>query len=100
MACLRYAVCGPGHARQAGVGLRVVRLAHDDRGSRRTLLQHARNALERAAGAETRDPVVEALGEVIEDLDRGRARMDVGVRFVLELAGQKPSMLARQLDRL
>ena len=65
------------------------------------LVEHARHALERAAGAEARHPVVEPLArEVGDDLRAVVREWIVGVRFVLELAREEPAVLLRQLDRL
>ena len=65
------------------------------------LAQHARHALERAARAVARDQVVEPLArEVVEDLRRRRARVHVGVGFVLELPAEEPAVRLGELDRL
>src|SRR5688572_6432397 len=70
----------------------VVGLGNDDLGCRAGLLQHTRHAVERAARAESRDPVVEPLArEVGEDLLRRGARMNISIRFVLELPAQIPT---------
>ena len=80
---------------------RVVGLARDDARVGARLLQRARDALQRAAGAEARDPVVEPLaGEVGEDLLRRRARVHVGVGFVLELPAEEPAVRLGELDGL
>src|SRR3546814_15318491 len=64
----------------------VVGLADDDLGLRALRLQHAGDALQRAAGAGTGHPVVErGVGEVRQDLARRGARVEVGVGLVLEL---------------
>ena len=69
--------------------------------SGRSLAQHARDALQRAAGAEAGDAVVEPLArEGREDLRRGGARVHVGVGFVLELAAQEPAVRLGELERL
>ena len=94
MALLGHTVVGPWHADAARIRLRVVGLADHDPSLGRPIAQDARDALERAARAKARHPVVEPLGEVVQDLDRGRARVDVGVGFVLELARQKPTVRA------
>src|ERR1044071_5576095 len=50
---------------------RVVGLANNDLGLRPFLLQHARNALQRATGPHPGDPIIEPLAfEILEDLDR------------------------------
>ena len=72
-----------------------------DLGVRHFLGEHARHALQRAAGAVAGHPVVELLAlEVVDDLARRGARMDVGVGLVLELAGQEPAVRLGELDRL
>ena len=76
---------------------RVRRLADDDLGVRPFLAEHARDALERAAGAEAGHPVVEPLaGEIVDDLARRGARMHVGIGLVLELARQEPAVRRRR----
>ena len=58
-----------------------------------SLAQHARDTLQRAAGAVAGDPVVELrVLEVLDDLARRGARVHVGVGLVLELAGEEPAM--------
>ena len=65
------------------------------------LREHARDALQRSAGAVAGHPVVELLAlEVVDDLARRGARMHVGIGLVLELAGQEPAVRLGQLDRL
>ena len=65
------------------------------------LREHARDALQRAAGAVAGHPVVELLAlEVVDDLARRGARMHVGVGLVLELARQEPAVRLGKLDRL
>ena len=87
--------------RAAAQQLRVGRLAHDDLGVGALLGQHARHALQRAAGAVARHPVVERIaGEVAHDLLRRRARVHVGVGLVLELARQEPAVRLGELDGL
>ena len=87
--------------RAAGEHRRVGRLADNDLGVGPLLGQHARDAFERAAGAEAGDPVVELLAlEVVDDLARGGARMHVGIGFVLELARQEPAVRLGELLRL
>jgi len=72
---------------------RVGRLAQHDLGIGHLAGQHPRDALERAAGAVAGDPVIELLAlEVVDDLARGGARMNVGIGLVLELAGQEPAV--------
>jgi hypothetical protein len=80
---------------------RVVRLANDDFRLRALCPQHARHALQRAAGAHARDPIIEPLaGERLEDLGGGGPGVDVRVGFVLELPAQEPAMGLRQFLRL
>ena len=80
---------------------RIGRLADDDLRVRPLLGQHARDALERAAGAEAGDPVVEPLaGEIVDDLARGGARVHVGIGLVLELPGQEPAVRLGELAAL
>ena len=87
-----------GSAREHG---RVGGLADHDLRCRPLLGEHTRNALERAAGAEAGDPVIEPLaGEVGEDLGRRGPRVHVGVGLVLELAGEEPAVRAGQLNGL
>src|SRR4051812_4561711 len=75
-------------------------LAHDDLRLWTLLCQHARYALQRSAGAESGDEVVQAIAlEVVDDLARGGARMEIGVRLVLELARHEPAVLRRELLR-
>jgi hypothetical protein len=101
VAAARQAVLGPRLLDAAGEDRRVVGLDDDDPGPRGSRLEHAGDALERAAGAEAGDPVVEPeLGEVLQDLDRRRARVDLGVGLVLELAGHEPAVRVGQLLRL
>ena len=67
--------------------------------SGRSFGEHAGDALQRAAGAESGDPVVEALAfEVVEDLLGGRSGVEVGVGFVLELAGEEPAVRLGEFD--
>ena len=73
--------------------LRVVRLAHDDLNFGALLLEHPRDAFQRAAGAIAGDPIVQALSIECRDDFRGRRPgMHIGVGFVFELAGQEPAM--------
>src|SRR5258708_12674894 len=73
---------------------RIGGLAHDDLRLRTFLAKHPTHALERAASAEARDPVIEPLpGEVIDDLSGRRLRVEIRVRLVLELAPEKPPPL-------
>src|SRR6185437_8613561 len=66
--------------------LRVLWLANDDLRVRALLLQHARHALERAASAVARYPIVQLrVREIVQDFARGGARVIFGIRLVLEL---------------
>jgi hypothetical protein len=77
------------------------RLTDDDPGLRALLGEDAGDALQRAAGAVAGDEVVEPLaGEILDDLARRGARMEVGIGLVLELAGEEPAMGIGELDRL
>ena len=65
------------------------------------LLQHPRDALQRAARADAGHPVIERhIGEVVEDFARGRARMNLGIGFVFELAAKEPAVPVGKLYRL
>src|SRR5690606_13908909 len=86
MALRRRAVGAPPLTDPAAEHRRVVRLCGHYARRRACGLQRARDTLQRAAGAETGDPVIEAVaGEVGDDFLCGRALMHLGVRFVLEL---------------
>ena len=79
--------------------LRILRLTDDDSGLGPLLGEHPRDALQRSAGAVAGHPIVEPLaGEIVDDLARRGARMDVGVGLVLELPRQEPAMRLGQLD--
>src|SRR5690606_31664681 len=81
--------------------LRVVGPGGDDLRRQPGLLQRARDALQRAAGPETGNPIVEPLaGEVGDYLLRRRRGMHVGVRLVLELPAQEPAVRLGELDGL
>src|SRR5579863_3844231 len=80
---------------------RVVRLAYHDLCLRPLLRQHPRHALQSASGTESRNPVVQPLVlEIPQDLLCRRARVDVGIGFILKLACVIPSVLLRQFDGL
>ena len=67
---------------------RVLRLADNNFGIGQFLGEHARDAFQRAAGAIPGHPVVELLAlEVVDDLTRRGAAVDVRVSFILELTG-------------
>src|SRR5262249_43120781 len=69
--------------------------------SGRSLAKHTGNTLKRAAGPESGHPIVEPLAlEVIDDFPSRRARVHVGIGFVLELAGGEPTMRFRKFDCL
>ena len=88
-------------ANAAGEDLRVIGLADDDLRVRPVLLQDTRDALQRSARAHAGDPVVEpGIGEIVQDLDRRRLRMEIGIGLVLELAAEEPAVLLRELHRL
>ena len=96
----RRAVLAPLLRNAGGQHRRLVRLAHDDLGVRHLLAQHAADALERAAGAEAGDPIIELLAlEIVDDLARRGARMVFRVGLVLELARLEPAVLRRELAR-
>src|SRR6266568_2274976 len=60
--------------------------------------ENTTDTLERAAGSETRNPIVQPLSsEIVDDLSRRRARVVVGVCFVLELPRQEPPVLSCEL---
>ena len=66
--------------------------------SGRSLRSTRATPVERAAGAEAGDEVIELLAlEVVDDLARGGALMHGGVGFVLELARQEPAMRLGEL---
>src|SRR6185312_7469534 len=80
---------------------RIGRFADDDLRFRPLAAQHARDAGQRAAGAEAGHPVVELLAlEVVDDLAPGRALVHVRVGLVLELARHEPAVLGGELLRL
>ena len=85
---------GIGFLRHAAADQRGFRrLADDDLGLRPLLGQYAPDPLEGAAGPVAGDPVVEPLVfEIVEDLDGCRARVEIGVGLVLELAGHEPAV--------
>jgi hypothetical protein len=73
--------------------LRVHGFANDDLRFRPFRLQNPGHALQRAAGAVASHPIVEPLsGKVVDDLQGGRARMEIRVRFVLELTRHEPAV--------
>ena len=98
MAAEHRAICSARLRHATAEHRRIVGLADDDLRVGPTVAEHARNAFERSAGAKARDPVIEPFtGEGVEDLGCRRARMDIGVRFVLELTAQKPTVRLRPL---
>ncbi len=80
---------------------RVLRLRDNNRRARAFGLQHACDALQGAAGAEARHPVIQAeICEVRQNLACRRAGMDVGIGLGLELATEEPAMCLGKLHRL
>src|SRR5438477_4022493 len=80
---------------------RIVGLANNDLGFRSFLLQHPRDALERAAGAHAGDPVVQPDSlEVMQNFNRRGLGMKIRVGFVLELAAEEPAVSLRKLKCL
>ncbi len=76
----------------------VVGFADHDAGAGTLLLQDARHAAQRSAGAEAGDPVVERqVRERVQDLDGGGPRVGLGVGRILELPRLPPAVLMRQL---
>src|SRR6185312_834923 len=66
--------------------LRVFGFANDDLRIGHLLRQHPRYTLQRAASAVSGHPIVEPVAhEILDDLARRRAGMNVGVGLVLEL---------------
>ncbi len=80
---------------------RVGRLTDNDPGDRTLLRQNPRHTLQFAARSIARHPVVERLaGGIIEDLSGRRARVHVGIGFVLEVASKEPAMRPGEFDGL
>jgi hypothetical protein len=101
MTCQRVARIVEGLHDATGQHRRVVGLGGDDARLRRALTQHAGHALERAAGAETADEVVQGtFREVGQDLLRRGRGMSVGIGFVGELPAEEPAVFLGQFDRL
>ena len=85
----------------AGEDRRVVGLADDHPHLRPLGLQHAGDAVQRAAGAGAGDEGVEAPArEGREDLAGRGAGVGLGVGLVLELAGEEPAVPLGELARL
>ena len=99
----------PDLARSVGVPLlldaarehrRVVGLANYDLCFRPLFGKHTGNAFQRAAGTESRDPVIEALTrEVIQNFLRCGAGVHVGVGFVFKLARVDTIRASRPVPR-
>ena len=81
--------------------LRLFRFADDDLGLGPLFRQHARDALERAAGAISGDPIVQRLAfEIVDDFAGGGAGVNVGIGFILELPRQEPAARLGELEGL
>ena len=79
----------------------VGRFGKNDLHLRALLGEHTPDAFQSAAGSEASHPIVQPLaGEIVDDLARRRTRVVIGIRFVLELSGQKPAVLLGQGVRL
>ena len=62
--------------------------------------QDARNTFQGSTGAKSRYPIIEfAIGKICEYLRRGRPRVRVGIRLILELTAQEPTMSFGQFRR-
>src|SRR5437764_14197314 len=79
----------------------IGRLGKDDLRFRALLSKHTANAFESAAGTKAGDEIIETLfSEVSDNLACRSPRVHCGIRFILELAREKPSMRVSKLDRL
>src|SRR5438477_255372 len=85
--------CTARHHRSIG------RLGKDDLRFRTLLSKHTANAFESAAGTKASYEIIETLSrEISDNLTRRSPRVYCGIRFVLELAREKPSMRFSELD--
>src|SRR5215470_232775 len=84
--------------RTSGEHRRLRRLDGDEDDSRNLLLEHLADAGQRAAGSDAGDERVQAASHGAQDLQRGRATVDGGIRGVLKLLRHEiAGMLAHQL---